>query len=450
MNESATDLTQRDWRTLVRTIEKGTCILLLGPDVALDPDNPERGPLTEALAKKLSSELAGGESPVDEANLSHVALLYYQHFLDRVGLEEDVEKFYASYSKRYTDFHRDLAALPFRLCINTTPDRFLYNAFLAAGKAPIYDYYDFRNTRPSFLKETKPDKPIVYDLYGSCVDSASLVLTEHELLEFLVNIVKGTPPLPKFITSQFADPYTSFLFLGFGFHNWYVRILLHLLQTYRHKQYSLALEEARFFSDSALSRTIVFYKNEHFIKFRKLSCADFATRLRQHYEEQAEHPTPPPASLPDDAPNAFLCHCSADREEVEKVEQRLHELGIKTWRDRQNLRGGDDWERCIPQVINKQVDYVVILQSPTMMGRVESYFNVEIDEALKRQRKFADEFRFVLPTFLNPCKGFEKLEKLHSTNLTTEDGVRALADSIREDWHKRSQRPRESQAETVE
>ena len=41
MNSNATDLDERDWSTLVRSICRGDCILLLGPDIALDPYDPE-------------------------------------------------------------------------------------------------------------------------------------------------------------------------------------------------------------------------------------------------------------------------------------------------------------------------------------------------------------------------------------------------------------------------
>ncbi len=67
------------------------------------------------------------------------------------------------------------------------------------------------------LTSFTPDRPLVYELFGSLEDSASLLLTENDLLDFLVNVAKNTPALPKDLTSRFSDPKTSFLFLGFGF-----------------------------------------------------------------------------------------------------------------------------------------------------------------------------------------------------------------------------------------
>jgi hypothetical protein len=47
----------------------------------------------------------------------------------RTGLEIAVEDFYTPYRDQTTQLHLDLAALPFTLCISTTPERFLINAF---------------------------------------------------------------------------------------------------------------------------------------------------------------------------------------------------------------------------------------------------------------------------------------------------------------------------------
>ena len=57
--------------------------------------------------------------------------------------------------------------------------------------------------------------------------------------------------------------------------------------------------------------------------------------------------------------------------------------------DRQSLRGGDRWPLLIPDVIERQADYVVVLQTPQLLARVESFVYREIDEALDRQKKFA-------------------------------------------------------------
>jgi hypothetical protein len=43
-------------------------------------------------------------------------------------------------------------------------------------------------------------------------------------------VTRESPPPHPYVTSRFSDRDTSFLFIGFGFRHWYMRILLHVLK----------------------------------------------------------------------------------------------------------------------------------------------------------------------------------------------------------------------------
>ena len=43
------------------------------------------------------------------------------------------------------------------------------------------------------------------------------MLTETELLDFVVTVVRGGSGLPDYITARLQDPQTAFLFIGFCF-----------------------------------------------------------------------------------------------------------------------------------------------------------------------------------------------------------------------------------------
>ncbi|HSR33670.1 MAG TPA: SIR2 family protein [Anaerolineae bacterium] len=191
-------------------------------------------------------------------DLAHVAQLRYRKDGDRSDLEFEVQEFFAPLATQTSEFHRDLAVLPFSLCLTTTPDNFMAQAFLEAGKPPIQNFYHFRKHRSVDLSKSMPSEPILYGLFGHLDEPDSLVLTETDLLEYLVNVVRGTPLLPPFIAGQLADPQTSFLFLGFGFQQWYARVLLHVLQTFGHRNRSLAVEVASFFIHPDSQRTALF------------------------------------------------------------------------------------------------------------------------------------------------------------------------------------------------
>lgn len=430
-------LTEQDWRRFAQTIQRGTCVLLLGPGVAVCEQDPQRTPLTTLLSRSLADALGHDFQIVNPDDLRHIGQVFlHRPENDRVDLELAVKDFYAPFEQQTTALHKQLADLPFTLCVNTTHDCFLSNAFKAVGKTPQGAYYNFRKPSPTMPLNPKPNSPVVFDLYGNLADPDSLVLTENDLLDFLVSVVKNAPPLPSYVTGVFAKPETSFLFLGFGFQRWYVRILLHVLQAARHRYRSLAIEDAGFFSHPDKRQTAVFFEREHLIGFKLLSWENFVLELT------ARHATltgaaAAPAPLPVDAPLAFLCHVHEDRDAVAALAERLQTLGIRIWLDRQNLRGGDNWDRLIEDVIGKQVNYVVVLQSPRMQGEIESYVFKEIKLALERQQRFAKDIRLVIPVKLEPCKPLEELVQLHWVDLAEPRGIEHLANAIREDWTRR-------------
>ncbi len=91
----------------------------------------------------------------------------------------------------------------------------------------------------------------------------------------------------------------------------------------------------------------------------------------------------------------------------------------------------------IEKVIGKEVDYVLVLQTPEMVSRAESYFHKEIKEAMERNRRFAQGFRFVIPCILKSCDSLPELKDLHCIDLVKSDGIDELVQTIHEDWQKR-------------
>lgn len=190
-----TNTERREMRSLVERIKRGDCVLVLGPRVAIRANDPDRRPLDELLACVLlaSIDAHGSEGCF---NLRRAADLYYIRCQDRVELELAVQDFYRSEGGSTTDFHRDLAQLPFRLCINASPDSLMLTAFKEEKKTPQSGYYSFRQATNARLSSPTLDRPLVYHLFGHHENSSSLVLTEGDLIEFLVSIIRGAPPHP--------------------------------------------------------------------------------------------------------------------------------------------------------------------------------------------------------------------------------------------------------------
>jgi hypothetical protein len=455
-NSSLVGTDSGDLRGLVERIRRGDCVLVLGPRVAIGSDDAGGRPLDERLALELTKDLDGASAATASAaisaatatpvNLRRAADLYYRACQDREALELTVQDFYKREAGSTTDFHRNLAGLPFRLCISATPDSLMLNAFKEARKSPEQGHYSFKQPTAVKLSTPVPARPLVYHLFGHHEDSRSLVLTEGDLIEFLVNIIRGAPPIPDEVRHIFNDPNASFLFLGFGFQNWYLRVLLEVLKVYGHRSKAIAFEDATFFQNPDRQEVIGFFSGDRRIDFRPLRWALFAQQLRAAYDavmpSQLGAAAPVDAPLPADAPRAFISYANEDRDTVEKLTNELRTRGIAVWRDKDDLRAGDDWDRVLLNVIATRVDYVIVVQTPAMVARVQGVFNREIEAAQKRQSEMGEyqgqRLRFLLPVKMGESPLLSSLEAAHVIDVSAPEGLEALRVAIVEDWARRA------------
>ena len=245
---------EADWKTLVFAIRRRTCILFLGPDIPVPTRVGERSSqstvptmLSRRLAGALRDSCQGEASEVVELgnpeSLPHVAQLA-SHKLGPIALQEHVDAFLQGLDGKSTPFHKKLASIPFHLCITTCPDSFLTTALEQAGRKPRDGFFDFNGDAGQAVEIGKdPDHPTVYHLYGRGSKLDSLVLTEDDQLDYLINIVKKNPPLPGNLVSELNRKNTVFLFVGFGLYRWHLRVLLRVLGATQSRNTSFAFEQ---------------------------------------------------------------------------------------------------------------------------------------------------------------------------------------------------------------
>ena len=102
-----------------------------------------------------------------------------------------------------------------------------------------------------------------------------------------------------------------------------------------------------------------------------MSLLEFSREIKQNIPAAPE-PIEQEVELPPDAPVVFLCYRRKDKDQVMSVQQALYQAGINTWRDEQSLRGGDDWDFEIKDVLKNQADYMLVLQTPNMLSQARS------------------------------------------------------------------------------
>jgi hypothetical protein len=215
-----------DWDTLLRRIERGTCTPFLGAGASGDSI-----PVGEKIAKKWAE--THSYPLADAGDLVQVA-----QFLavkkEPLWPKEEIQELFDEYSPpNFTPDHpySILASLPLSIYLTTNYDDFLVRALVAERKRPVQEFCRW-TSRPSF--EAAPqvfedgdfspseDAPLVYHLHGRIDKPASLVLTEDDYVEFLVNMARADiiPPLIKRTIAE-----NMLLFIGYRLADWSFRVL---------------------------------------------------------------------------------------------------------------------------------------------------------------------------------------------------------------------------------
>lgn len=437
---------------LVNKIHAGECVLVVGPRVAMPAAICSDGqtPIDGYLCEKVAAEF--GENCTARSNLQAV-LTRCQEKAGASALRSVFQVLIAQLDQHTTDLHRDLASLPFRLVLLTTPDRMMFNAFQAVGKTGACEaYYDYCSKSaadaPLFLPSS--DRPIVYSLFGRHDHPESMVLTDKNLLEYLVQLTRESPPLPDSVRATLRAPSTLFLFVGFGFAYWWLRLLLKVLQVtgVENRLLSLALEDA---DTLALATTL---ENKGFFEAAGIYiqagdwsalAKELVTRYRAELDRGAAvtpitaitKPTAQTAS-PQRGPLVFISFASEDRDMVIALSRGLQERGVSVWQDSQNLRAGQNWEEKISECI-KRADYFVFVQTENMDRRdgsgMDGVYNRELKLALARLRDKPYGAVFIFHVVVGHCRDRPEpeLAAIHRFQLDS-SGVDALAAQIRESF----------------
>jgi len=125
--------------------------------------------------------------------------------------------------------HGVLARLPFPIYITTNYDNFLVDALKHAkrqARQELCRWNSLLADEPSVFDETfelDPNKPVVFHMHGHIGNLDSLVLTEDDYFDFLVNISRDETLIPLRIRRVLTQ--TTLLFIGYRIADWDFRVL---------------------------------------------------------------------------------------------------------------------------------------------------------------------------------------------------------------------------------
>lgn len=420
---------------------------MTGPELATANYNNQELPLPVILANHIADKhLKDHKIKAPERNnLFHVAREF--------KLNEGKNALYPVFQEFYLDpkFNqpneviRKLSLLPFHLVITSNPDQCFIEAYKDKKEKMGINFnsgfYDYKG----FTKETEVgtlDKPLIYGLYGSPDEPDSLVTTEETFLDYLINFIGRKPALPSDILVELKKPNKIFLFLGFGFDNWYLRVILHLILDKNRDNPCFALEEFNTAELDSFDQTKRFYKQFN-ILILESNIKKFVADLSDKYDKSTagkKITTVRASNFEGDLPRIFICHSSENKDFAATLTKRLSDEGFEPWLDKRDLEGGDTYKTEIKSIIEEQTDYFLVLLGKEMTKKGRSFFWFEINTAISVFNEMnQNENKFIIPVqFEDEDIKLKILKDIHYVRLAKngkiiESAIKELVNTVKRD-----------------
>jgi len=231
----AKTLEEKDWDTLLRAIDVGKCTPFLGAGACLGAL-----PLGSEIARDWAAKY--GYPLEDCGDLVRVAQFLA---VDRHPMfpKDEIVKLFNNLAlpdfSKPDEPHGLLADLPLPVYMTTNYDDIMMLALKSRSKDPKRELcrwnqvvkYEPSIFQPGFKPTTA--NPVVFHLHGHHELVESLVLTEDDYLDFLVNNSRDEKILPHWIQRALSG--TSLLFIGYRLADWSFRVLFRGFVTSRER-----------------------------------------------------------------------------------------------------------------------------------------------------------------------------------------------------------------------
>jgi SIR2-like domain len=233
---SAGGLDKGEWDALLDSIECDKCTPFLGAGacdgtlpkatrLAFDLATEQEYPLPDCDDLARVSQYVAVRSSPDSAKRTVLRML---------GLLESHRSPPSPALRDEHDPHNILAQLPLRMYITTNYDDFMVKALRRHDRRADRDhchwYKPGNGNNLADEADWEPpsvNNPLVFHLHGCNDHPESLVLTEDDYLDFLVNLGRHLDVVPPVVQGAIAQ--SSLLFIGYGLRDWNFRVLHRVL-----------------------------------------------------------------------------------------------------------------------------------------------------------------------------------------------------------------------------
>ena len=167
--------------------------------------------------------------------------------------------------------HAILASLGLPVFLTTNPDNLLADSLTAAGRPPkiaLFPRGDDSDDSTDEARNFRPtkDAPLVYHLFGHLRDPLSIVLTQDDYFDYLIDVTRNNDIIPTSVRAGLTN--SALLFLGFQLSDWDFRVFFRYIvnqrggskrETYKHVAVQIDPEQDRFVEPESAQRYLESY-----------------------------------------------------------------------------------------------------------------------------------------------------------------------------------------------
>lgn len=222
-------LEDKDWSLLLSRIRDGKCTPIIGGGISLATEQ-RYAQIAEKWAEECGFPILGAEQ--DLIRVSQFSTVFYgDEMFPKEKLVKELELLQSPDFSIPDEPHSVLADLPLPIYLTTNYHNFMTLALKHRKRDPKVElcHWDPEvNYPPSIFQsasgfEPTAANPIVFHFHGKADLAESLVLTEDDHIDFLVNVSKDESLIPPLIQRAIAT--SSLLLLGYNPSDWSLRVI---------------------------------------------------------------------------------------------------------------------------------------------------------------------------------------------------------------------------------
>lgn len=399
---------QEVWDVLLEHIERGLVIPVIGPELAVVFVDGVNLTVDEYVAQRLAEQLGlpvGDDVDGDgRFTLNDVVAGAIRDNKPRDMLYAKVNSILSTPIIKPSASLSKLAEITdFRLYVSLTFDSLLHSALVSVGRGKPKDIEQIGYAPREMPRRDLPDQvrnlafPVVYHLLGRHCALPEFVISEDDLLEYIVGLHSESSPI-RLLDEMKSH---SLLFLGGDFPDWLSRMVLRLT---KQRRLSLPRETpgaievlADRHSRSNPSLTAFLCDFSPHTKIYETDAEAFIDELYVRWRARragADQSTSPSAFV-------FLSYTREDRAAAMTAADAFGRAGIEYWLDEHKLQGGESYWTTIEDKISSCTVFMPLLSKNTEARKMDANFRREWAVATQRSQKHSPTVRFLMPIIVD-------------------------------------------------